>query len=49
MLAAVTIDEVTVAMVPVVGEFTNVFLDDLSRLPLTRKLSSGSIFYQVLP
>ena len=47
MLVAITIDEVTVAMVPIVKEFVDVFPDDLTRLPPDREIEFGIKFYRV--
>ncbi len=41
LLAAITVDEVTVAMVPVVKEFADAFLDDLPGLPPDREIEFG--------
>ena len=41
VLATITVDEVTVAMVPMVKDFADVFLDELPRLPPDREIEFG--------
>mgnify|MGYP004637807399 CR=1 FL=1 len=41
MFAALSIEEVTVLMVPVVREFSDIFLDDLPGLPPNREIEFG--------
>ena len=41
MFAALSVEEVTVLMVPIVREFSNGFLDDLPNLPPDREIEFG--------
>ena len=41
MFAALIVEEVTVLMVPIVREFSNVFPDDLLGLPTDREIEFG--------